>query len=106
MLNPPVNGKIQGLFKAFVCYSSTFKGKLNFQGLFKTVLYIEVLFKPVQTLYYIGAATCDFQQCGILASVDSDEPVQPPLKLRNYKCRSVSSLTVIEYSSNKALIRL
>ena len=21
--------------------------------------------------------TCDFQQCGILTSVDSDEPVQP-----------------------------
>ena len=29
------------------------------------------------------AATCDFQQCGILTSVDSDEPVQPPFKLRN-----------------------
>ena len=28
---------------------------------------------------------CDFQQCGILTSVDSDEPVQPPFKLRNYK---------------------
>ena len=24
------------------------------------------------------AMTCDFQQCGILTSVDSDEPVQPP----------------------------
>ena len=24
-----------------------------------------------------------FQQCGILTSVDSDEPVQPPFKLRN-----------------------
>ena len=22
--------------------------------------------------------TCDFQQCGILTSVDSDAPVQPP----------------------------
>ena len=22
--------------------------------------------------------TCDFQQCGILRNVDSDEPVQPP----------------------------
>ena len=36
--------------------------------------------------------TCDFQQCGILTSVDSDEPVQPAFKLRN----SVSSLTLIE----------
>ena len=25
----------------------------------------------------------DFQQCGILISVDSDKPVQPPFKLRN-----------------------
>ena len=28
------------------------------------------------------AATFDFQQCGILTSVDSDEPVQPPFKLK------------------------
>ena len=40
--------------------------------------------------------TCDFQQCGILISVDSDEPVQPPFELRNSKCCSVSSLTIIE----------
>ena len=26
------------------------------------------------------AVTCDFQQCGILTSVDSDEPVQLPFK--------------------------
>ena len=25
--------------------------------------------------------TCGFQQCGILTSVDSDEPVRPPLSL-------------------------
>ena len=35
--------------------------------------------------------TCDFQQCGILTSVDSDESVQPPFKLRISKCCSVSS---------------
>ena len=29
--------------------------------------------------------TCDFLQCGILTSVDSDQPVQPPFKLRNFK---------------------
>ena len=46
MLNSLANGKIQGLFKAFEC----FQGKVDFQGLFKTVLYIQVLFKPVQTL--------------------------------------------------------
>ena len=31
-------------------FSSTFQGKFNFQGLFKAVLYIQVLFKPVRTL--------------------------------------------------------
>ena len=46
----PVNGKIQGLYKAFECFSSTFQGKFYFQGLFKTVLYIQLLFKPVRTL--------------------------------------------------------
>ena len=37
-----------------------------------------------------------------------DEPVQPPFKLRNSKCCSVSSLIVIEYSSHlqNSLIRL
>ena len=48
----------------------------------------------------IRAVTCDFQQCGILTSVDSDEPVQPPVKLRNSKWCSVGSLTIIEYSSD------
>ena len=47
------------------------------------------------------AAAWDFQQFDILTSVDSDEPVQPPFKLRNSKWRSVSSLTIIEYSSDK-----
>ena len=46
------------------------------------------------------SVTCDFQQCGILTSVDSDEPLHPPFKLRNYKWRSVSSLTIIEYLSD------
>ena len=50
MLNSSVNGKIQGLFKTFECFSSTFQVKFNFQGLFKTVLHIQVLFKPAQTL--------------------------------------------------------
>ena len=50
VLNPLANCKIQGLFKAFECFSSTFHGKFYFQGLFKTVLSIQVLFKPVGTL--------------------------------------------------------
>ena len=41
--------------------------------------------------------TCDFQQCGILTSVDSDEPLQPPSKLRNSKW----CLAVVEYLSDK-----
>ena len=39
---------------------------------------------------------CDFQQCGILTCVDSDDHVQSPFKLRNFKWCSVSSLTLIE----------
>ena len=50
VLNPLANGKIQGLFNAFECFSSTFQGKFYFQGLFKIVLYIQVLFKPVRIL--------------------------------------------------------
>ena len=34
---------------------------------------------------------CDFQQCGLLTSVDSYEPLQPPFKLRNSKCCSANS---------------
>ena len=32
------------------------------------------------------ATTWDFQQCGILTSVDWEQSVQPPFKLRNSKC--------------------
>ena len=46
----------------------------------------------------IWAGICDFQQCGVLTSVDSNEPVQPSFKLRNSKCCSVSSLIFIDYS--------
>ena len=48
--------------------------------------------------------TCDFQQCGILTSVDSDEPVQAPFKLRNSKCCFVRHR--IFKGQAKALIRL
>ena len=46
----------------------------------------------------LSIVTCDFQQFDILTSVDSDEPLQPPFKLRNSNWCSVSSLTIIEYS--------
>ena len=45
---------------------------------------------------YNWTVTCNFQQCGILTSVDSDEPVQPPDKLRIPKCCSVGSSTLIK----------
>ena len=51
--------------------------------------------------------TCDFQQCGILTNVDSDETEQPPFKLRNFKLCSVSSLIYILFKRlAKSLIRL
>ena len=33
--------------------------------------------------------TRDFQQCGILTIVDSDEPVQPPFKLRQFNSHRI-----------------
>ena len=51
VLDPLANGKNKGLFKAFEC---VFQGKFHFQGLFKTVLYIQVLFKPERTPRYLG----------------------------------------------------
>ena len=50
---------------------------------------------PVQET--IWAAACDFQQFDVSTSVDSDEPLKPP----NSKWCSVSSLTIIEYSSDQ-----
>ena len=47
--------------------------------------------------------TRDFQQFGILTSVDSGQLVQLPFKLRNIKWWSVGSLTLVQA---KALIRL
>ena len=59
------------------------------------------IFKEANVLLNYWAATCDIHQCGILASVDSDEPVQPPIRLRNSKWCLVSSLTLLEYSSDE-----
>ena len=44
---------------------------------------IHVVYAAIRKLNV--AATCDFQQRGILSSVDTDEPVQPPFKLRSSK---------------------
>ena len=45
-------------------------------------------------LWILVFATCDFQQCRILTSVDSDKPVQPPFKLWNSKWCTVSSIRI------------
>ena len=50
VLNPPVNGKIQGLLRPLSVFPVLFKAIFYFQGLFKTILYIQVLFEPVRTL--------------------------------------------------------
>ena len=51
--------------------------------------------------------SCDFQQCGILTSVGSEEPVQPPFKLRNSNdVHSVANGNSIFKRLAKALIRL
>ena len=55
---------------------------------------------PLYTLSIIWASAWDFQQYDILICVDSDEPLQPHFKPRNSKWCSVSSLTLIEYSSD------
>ena len=46
----------------------------------------------------------DFQQCGILTSVDSDEPVQPLFKLRNSKFRD-GHVIVIEPCGVKSVVK-
>ena len=49
------------------------------------------------SIVFKWSATCDFQQCGILTSVDPDKPLQPPFNLRNAKWCSVISWRLIEY---------
>ena len=63
--------------RAIVCSESWKRYKLSLQIL--------------SSFNSMGALACDFQQCGILTIVDSDEPLQPPFKLRNSKWCSVSS---------------
>ena len=60
----------------------------------------DVLALPEGPWGSLGVKSYQNQQFDILTSVDSDEPVQSPFKLRNSKWCSVSSLTLIEYSSD------
>ena len=64
---------------------------------------LPLLSAPLVPDFHIWAVTRDFQKCGILTSVDSDEPVAEtsPFKLRNLKWGSVSILIVIEFLSDK-----
>ena len=45
VLSPTENRRIQGLFKAFECFSSSYQGRFNFQGLFKKALWTSSTFK-------------------------------------------------------------
>ena len=54
----------------------------------------------------IWGLTWDFKKSGILKSVDSDEPVQPPFKGRNSKWCSVSSTHRIFMRLTNTQIRL
>ena len=48
-MNPPVSGKIQGLFKAFECFSSTIQGKFNFKDFSRQYC----IFKYFSSMYLI-----------------------------------------------------
>ena len=78
-----------------ICHIQWHLKRKNFNSLhagkFFMIFFHLLIFEPWHVI---------FQQCGILTSRDSDEPVQPPVKLRNAKWCSVSSLTVVEYSSD------
>ena len=51
MLNPPINGKIQGLLKAFECFFSAFQGKFYFQVLLQD--------SPVYMFYKYFSSLCE-----------------------------------------------
>ena len=53
MFRKKENAKIQVLFKVYGPFSRTFHAKFGFQGLVKTAFHLQVLFKPVRTLYNI-----------------------------------------------------
>ena len=62
LLNPPVNGKIQVLFKVFEYFSSTFQGTLIFKDFSRQSCIFSIfkyfLFKPVQTLKQKSTDPC------------------------------------------------
>ena len=56
-------------------FSSTFQGKFNFQGLFKTVLYIQVLFKPVRILLDCFFTTSVWSKINVLLQASHSKNV-------------------------------
>ena len=52
LLNPLVIGKIQGLFKAFECFSSTIQDNFSKDFSRQSCIY-QVLFKPVHTMLVV-----------------------------------------------------
>ena len=55
--------KFMDFSRALSVFSSTFQGKFHFQGLFKTVLYIQVLFNPVGTLFFVITKFLTHKMC-------------------------------------------
>ena len=66
----------------------------------KNNLIEQIIMQPICNYYNNWASARDFQQCDILTWMDSDELLRSPFKLRNSKWCSVSSLTIIKYSSD------
>ena len=83
--SPHLDKNVISIFADFtLCIPGNFTKFLNTQSM--DIKMIRLKFRPQPSGdNKICAVTCDFQQCGILTSVDSDEPLQPPFKLRNSK---------------------
>ena len=48
-------------------------------------IFLTCLIDAIIHEHSIWTVTCNFQQCGILSNVDSDEPMQPRFKPGNFK---------------------
>ena len=74
--------KVKGLTSKFASPAGVYVNHYvcpSVQSAFKNFLLVP------DTESYNRTVTRDFQQCGILTSVNSNEPVQPPFKLTNSK---------------------
>ena len=71
---------VMAIKNIFFWQSKSKKRKKAFSRWPPTLKLLQNNLKPLHTIYG-KLLTCDFKQCGILTSVDSDKPVQPPFKL-------------------------